>query len=164
MTKYWLTGTSLNNFNISKNIIGFEMECFQDRYENMTKKEFINHENYIIEYIWGCCKFGAVTQTIGTYKYDTSIKYEGTRNNPKETFPHCFYTLPILVPLGNQLLGAEKLVPYLSFVSVKQKTARKNGWKLAFMNAIMEIEDRKDFEYIVSAMKESDFYKEVNPY
>lgn len=158
MTKYFLVGTSLDNFEISRGI-GFNMECFQDRYANRIKKEIKYNECFFVTHIWDICKFGGISKATGIYKCDPTVRYKAPPNNPNETYPHCFEANPILVPANDKLLDTEELVPYLSFVTAKQREIKR--WKLAFQNTIMEIRDQQDFERIKSEMKKSGLYREV---
>lgn len=157
MTNYWLLGTTQTNFCIAKNR-KFDIECFHDPYENQVKK--VKLDDGLVYYIWGLRKFGAITKAINTYFYDDKTKiFDGLPNNPNEIYPHRFETRPILVPVNNESLNAEKLVPRLSIISDKQKAY---SWTLAFRRSLRRI-GQEDFELIQTEMRKSGLFKEIEP-
>jgi hypothetical protein len=160
MKNYWLSGTSLVNFKVDKGKQRFDKECFSEETPNVKALENKPKENYFIEFIWKENKFAAITKSTGIYIYEPTKEYEGKPKKPNETYPHRFIAIPILIPIGDDLLEIEKVQLRLNFITTKQ---RAWCWKIAFMPALKPIQ-QDDFELIYLEMKKSGYYKEVNPY
>lgn len=146
MEEYWLSGTSQRNFELGRKIDPYmEREFSQDPYQKRILKEIQYYDCFFVDFIWQSYQLVSITEATGEYTYDTSVKFEGTRINPNETFPHCFHVNSILTPIGDKLLGIGQLVLNLKFITAKQ---RAENWRLAFRNTITEIRNREDFELI----------------
>jgi predicted RNA-binding protein len=138
--QYWLVVTSLENFKLDRDSLGFKLQGLPHRFRRQVQKMQIGDR--VVYYIMKLQKFGATATITGDYQEDSSKVWI----DDNEMWPARRPSKPNIVLNDDELIDAKKLVPDLKFISNKEK------WGTYFQGSIKTIPE-EDFKLIESEMK-----------
>lgn len=142
MTQYWLKMTNIANFEIDRKA-KFEFTGFKERIKNHCSTVEIGDK--FVYYIARIRKFGAICTVESKLYVDRKPHWPET----DELWPCRFKLKPELILPSKSMLDVVHLVPYLNFITQKQKQL---AWGTAFLGSLKRI-PKEDFDLIEREMK-----------
>ena len=142
MPQYWVTMTTAANFEIDRKA-NFPFSGYKERLRKLCGKVEIGDK--LVYYVIGQHSFGAICQVTSRLYIDRTPHW----SEVDEVWPCRFDVKPESVLPEDKMLDVIPLVPYLSFITEKQKQFR---WGTAFMGSLKRIPEQ-DFYLIEQEMK-----------
>jgi predicted RNA-binding protein len=138
--QYWLVVTSLDNFKLDRDSLGFKLQGLPHRFRRQVQKMQIG--NRVVYYIMKAQKFGATATVTGDYFEDSSKVW----TDDNEMWPARRASTPDIMLNDDELIDAKRLIPDLTFIVNKDK------WGTYLQGSIKAIPE-EDFKLIESEMK-----------
>ena len=137
---YWMVVTSIENFRLDREKLGFKLQGIPHRYRKQVQK--MANGDRVVYYIMKIQKFGATATIAGDYYEDSSKVWI----DDDEMWPSRRASEANIVLNDDELIDAKKLVPNLKFIE------KKDRWGVYFQGSIKTIPE-EDFKLIESEMK-----------
>jgi predicted RNA-binding protein len=138
--QYWLTVTSLDNFRLDREKLGFKLQGITYRFRHQVERMSV--DDRVVYYVMKLQKFGATATITGDYFEDSSRTWA----DDDEMWPARRPSKPDIVLNDDELIDAKRLVQDLTFIE------KKEWWGAYFQGSIRAIPEQ-DFKLIESEMR-----------